>query len=720
MAVALGAGAAGLSTPSRQAPPLRLPRLREDIRLHEGPPGRDGAPTWTLYDPALHRFVRIGRLEFEVLCRWGLGSPDRIAAAVAAMLPMPVTAEDVMDVVRFAERARLLHPEGGQAGGRLAREAAARRLSPALWLLKNYLFIRVRVLNPDRMLGWLHDLLRWMFTPAFALALAGLALTGLYLVGRQWDTFTHALMPLLSLDGLAKIAVALAFAKAVHEVGHGLMARHFGCRVPAMGVALLVLWPMLWTDVTDAWRLTRRHQRLLIDAAGILAELTLAVAATFAWCVLPDGAARMAALMLASSTWLLTVAVNLNPLMRFDGYFLLSDFLDVPNLQDRSFALARWRLRELLFGLCDPPPELMPASRRRLLICYAVCCWVYRFVLFMGIALLVYHLAFKLLGLFLMAVEVGWFIARPILNEVRVWPGRLVARGWPRRGFLTMGLFVAALVALALPWQGSVTAPARLRAERQMDVVTGEGGRLVVALPNGAPVAANQVIARLESPDLTHQRDAARAEIEGLRARLAGVSFDAEAHQEMALIWQQLDGALARLRDAEARSERLVVRAPFAGVMIDVPRTLAVGSWMPKRERLGGLIDPTRPIVEALVNEAEVGRLRPGANAVFLPENNEAPVRLIVQTVSPGAAPLLEAPELASVFGGGIAARKDAEGRLKPDSAVYRVVLRLADDQSAPALLARRGMVRMVADRRSPADLLWRRAVAVLMRETGL
>ena len=101
----------------------------------------------------------------------------------------------------------------------------------------------------------------------------------------------------------------------------------------------------------------------------------------------------------------LTLLVNANPLMRFDGYFILSDWLDEPNLQDRSFALARWKLREWLFGLGDAPPERLPPRRTRLMIAYALCCWVYRFSLFMGIAFLVYHFAFKLLGIFLMLVD---------------------------------------------------------------------------------------------------------------------------------------------------------------------------------------------------------------------------------------------------------------------------------------------------------------------------
>jgi putative peptide zinc metalloprotease protein len=362
--------AVGVPAPAREAPapaPLLppLPPLREDIRLLPGPPARSGEPTWTLYDPALHRFVRIGRLEFEILRCWGLGRADAIASAVAANTTFAATPADVVEVLRFAERASLLVPVGAQAGRRLAGQAAMRRLSAAQWLLKNYLFLRVRLLDPDRFLAACLPYVRWIYTARFVAVLAGLAAVGFYLIGLQWDAYTHSFLHLFSLVGALQVGAALAFAKAVHEFGHGLTAKRFGCRVPGMGAALLVLWPMLWTDCTDAWRLIDRRQRLLIDAAGVLAEIVLAVAASLAWSVLPDGPARSAAFLLSGSTWLVALAINANPLMRFDGYYLLSDWLDEPNLQERSFALCRWRVREALFGLGDPPPERWPAGRQR-------------------------------------------------------------------------------------------------------------------------------------------------------------------------------------------------------------------------------------------------------------------------------------------------------------------------------------------------------------------
>jgi putative peptide zinc metalloprotease protein len=712
------------------APPQLLPPLREDIRLMPGPPQRDGAPSWTLYDPALHRYLRVGRLEFEILCHWGLRRPEAIAAAVAANTTFAASPADVLEVLRFADRASLLLPTGPQATRRLAGQMAAHRLSAAQWLLKNYLFLRVRLVDPDRFLAAALPLLRWIYSGRCLAVLGACAALGFFLIGQQWDSYTHSFLHLFSLQGAAEIGVALACAKAVHELGHGLTAKRFGCRVPGMGVALLVLWPMLWTDCTDAWRLVDRRQRLLIDAAGMLAEIVLAVAASLLWSVLPDGPARSAAFLLSGSTWLITIAVNVNPLMRFDGYYLFGDWLGEPNLQERAFALARWRLRELLFGLRDAPPETLPAGRARTLTIYAVACWIYRFTLFTGIALLVYHLTFKLLGVFLMSVELGWFIARPILAELCVWRRRVPTAGRTWRTAVTALAALALVAVLATPWGGSVGAPALLRAARQTPLFTAEGGRLVSVTGNAATVAAGQPLFVLESPDVVHQLAAASAELAGLRARLAGLAFDPEAADDLPVAVGELAGAVARLRSADAQAALLTLHAPYAGTLVDVPRDLQPGVWLPRRERLGMLIDPASQAVEADVDEADVGRVHPGAAATFRPENGDPPVALVVRSVSPGAMATLDAPELASLQGGGVAVRQEKDGRLVPEAAVYRVMLdvvkqdvAMGDEAAAPGAHApavlRRGWVTIDGDRTSMLARLWRRAAAVVMREAG-
>ena len=698
--------------------PERWPALRADLQLLPGPTTSDGAPTWTIHDPARHRFVRIGWAEFEFLSRWDLGDADAIARSVVGQTTIRATAADVRDLAGFLQQSGLTVPRGAIGLGQMLAEAGRGKLSAGSWLLKNYLFLRVRLLNPDRVLAALVPLTNWMFSRGFLGFCGAVGLLAFYLIGRQWDGFVHNFQDVFSLEGALLVALALTGAKMVHEFGHGIAARHFGCRVPAMGVALMVLWPVLWTDTTDAWRLTDRRQRLIVDAAGMAAELVLAVAAGLAWALLPPGPLRSAAFLLCSSTWLITLAVNLNPLMRFDGYFLLSDGLEIPNLQERAFALARWQLREWLFKLHAPAPEHPSAHLRRVMLLYAYATWTYRFFLFVGIAVLVYHLAFKLLGLFLMAVEIWWFLARPILREFAVWFGAIRRRRLNRNTATSLMLALLLLLVLALPWRSEIVAPALLRANRQALIYTAAAGELAHLSTDGQHVAAGDTLFALSSETLDWRRRQITAAVAGLQADLAGIAFDPTRAEGLAEAQKTLEGLRAQQYGIANEQAVLTVTAPFAGIVTDVPPTLHLGITLPRREMLGILYDPSEPLVEAYVEESDLTRFKPGAPATFYPSDASPPIPLTTVTVSPTSVRTLEAPDLASTYGGQLAVRKDAAGHLVPEHAVYRVLLR----PTQPIHLIRRqpGTISIDGDRISPLRRIYERAVAVAVRESGL
>ena len=132
--------------------------------------------------------------------------------------------------------------------------------------------------------------------------------------------------------------ITLIFVKSLHELGHGYIAKYFGCRVSAIGIAFLVFFPFLYTDTTDAWRLRNHRERLIINFAGILTELHLALIATFLWAILPDGGLKSVTFFIATTSWISSLAINVSPFMRFDGYYVFSDWLKAEILQPRSFA----------------------------------------------------------------------------------------------------------------------------------------------------------------------------------------------------------------------------------------------------------------------------------------------------------------------------------------------------------------------------------------------
>jgi putative peptide zinc metalloprotease protein len=693
-----------------------LPAMREDLSLSRGPLS-DGAPTWSVYDPARHRFIRLGWLDFEILSRWRLRSPDAILRALGEETTLKATGDDLARFAKFAQTAGLLQPSAAADSQRMALEQAARRRSPLSWLIHNYLFLRIRLIDPDRFLIAAAPLVKGLFTRSGLVFVGLLGLFALYLISRDWETYTHSLVEQTTVQGLLEMGIALSLAKVFHELGHGFAARRFGCRVPSMGIAFLVMWPVLWTDTTDAWRLSDRRQRLMIDTAGMATEILIAALASIAWAILPDGPARSAMFVLSSSTWLLTLLVNLSPLMRFDGYYILSDLLDFPNLQERGFAYTRWFLRELMFRPHLAPPEELSPRMARIIVIYSIVSWVYRFFLFTGIAVLVYHFTFKLLGLFLMGIELWYFVTRPILREVMAWVKLGRSQRLNRHTIFTLGLFALLILVLAVPWRGKVEAPGLRRAERQATLLSSEPGRLTWRVADEAVVKEGEVMFRLESMEIEHAIRTARAQYDSAQSDQTAGVFNPGRRGDAQTAGARVAEAAAAFVRAQARAESLQILAPFSGVVRDIPAGLQPGDDIRRLERLGVLVTGGASVVEAYVAEADLDRVAPGAHAVFIPVDGPT-VALKVAEMARVSTRALDVPELASIYGGPVPVRRKEGGALVPDGAIYRVVL--VGEAPLPGTLERVvGSVVIDAPARSVLSVVYHRAVAVLMREAS-
>jgi putative peptide zinc metalloprotease protein len=702
-----------------------LPVLREELALLPGPVLPDGQPSWTLHDPVRNLFFRIDWPTFEVLQRWGHGSPAQLAQDICEATTLQLSEDDVKGVAQFLVGNQLTRPTDDVATSRkLAERLAQLQGSPWKWLLHHYLFFRIPLVRPDAWLGRWKGWVGWCYSPVFFGLTLGALMLGLFQVARQWDGFTAQLVDTFSLEGLASYAVALVCVKTLHELGHAFTAKRLGCRVPTMGVAFMVLWPMAYTDTNETWRLTDPRHRLQVASAGIATELLIAAWATLAWGLLPDGPARSATFVLATTSWVATLVINASPFMRFDGYFILSDALDMPNLHERCFALARWQLREWLFNLKEDRPERVPPAQQRWMIAFAFGTWLYRLVLFLGIALLVYHLFFKVLGVFLFLVEIAWFIWRPVRTELKAWGDR-------RKSILQRGrtavsaLVLMALVGLAfVPWPGRVTASALLRPAESWPVYAPSGARLdELRFREGQRVPEGALIARLHVPDLNTRRQALTARVDQLRWQASASAFDDQTRQKLLVAEDTLATAQAELASVDTELRNFAPKAPYAGALRDLDPDLREGQWLARKERLALLVKEGTPwVVETWLDEEAVQRIRPGDGAMFINDGADAaPLPLRVQAVDRDASRVLARPELTAQAGGHLMAR-EKNGQLVPERAVYRVTLELQQGETLPAALSRqtvRGQITIHARAEAPGLRYVRQASAVLVREFG-
>ncbi|WP_249422043.1 efflux RND transporter periplasmic adaptor subunit [Marinomonas lutimaris] len=701
-----------------------LGELRNELRLFEGPTDRDGAPTWTLEDPLSGQFYRLGWPEMEMLARWSLASSAAIVEDIRRHLTLDIDLQDVKTFYAFLSRHHLLKNHSNDAVQQLADAKKQRQLSPLRWLLKHYLFFRVPLCRPDAFLEKTLPIARFFVSPIFWFLSLLALLAGGFLVSRQWGTFTHTFLHFFSFEGAVMMALALSLTKTLHELGHAYTCKYFGGRVATMGVALLVLWPVLYTDTTSSWRLKNRRQRMLIGAAGVMVEMVVAAWAILLWSFLPDGVWRSLAFMLGTSTWLLSLLVNLSPFMRFDGYFLLSDLLGIANLQQRAFAFTRWQLREWLFGFKDAAPEVFSSAMQRMLLLYSFVTWVYRLFLFIGIALMVYHFAFKLLGIFLFIVEMAVFVVSPIMREVKEWYLRRSRLSWNKHTLLSAGLLILIVGLLFIPWRGEVIAYGVLRAKQESRIYVPEGARLqTVFVSAGENVKQGQVLYLFSSPELEKEQDDLEIRVATLKKQIAVNQFDRHASANLQMIREELFASSKRLATLSQQIESLSIRAPFDGVMAEVSDQFQEGSWLSSGAWLGTLIGAQGNWLEAFVDEVDVGRIQQGNDAHFIPENisySVLPARLM-SIEDTGLSYLSSAPELASVYGGPIASLKGkgSNGVPRSENVLYRIFMSLEDKSIEQAGFVIRGKVVMEATSQSIASRLWTRVVSVFVRESS-
>ncbi|MCB1518997.1 MAG: biotin/lipoyl-binding protein [Hyphomicrobiaceae bacterium] len=705
-----------------------LPELRAELQVVRTG-RRDASGGGIIHDPLRGRYFKIDEVAAQLLAIWPhCRTGNALAARAEARYGLGVSRVEIDQLVTFLRTNTLTAPANEREWRTLVDAERQQTQGWLSFLVHNYLFIRIPLFKPQTFLERLTPIVAMLSSSVAAAIVFMFGLTGLYLVSRQWDVFLATFPHMFSLGGIAAYVLALVLVKSLHELGHGATAVRYGCRVPTMGVCFMVLVPMLFTDVTDAWRLTSRRQRLVVHGAGIVVETAIACLATFAWAFLPDGPARSIAFALATTGWLFSLGINLNPFMRFDGYYLLSDFSGIENLQPRAFSLGRWHLRRVLFGVDNGKPDQFGEATERWLVAYAWMTWLYRVVLFTGIALLVYHMTFKVLGVVLFAIEIIYFIALPIWRELREWYRMRGSILKSPRAYVTILLLALAIGALFVPWAARVTIPA-IAEDRELEQIFAERDVRVVQIEVslGQQVKAGEVLVRLESPELDQERRLTELKIRMVTWRLARRAGDMVDRNDTLVLLDTLASLKSKQSGIEAERAELLVAARRDGIVVALGEDMHVGRWLPRGEPIAVIRSGNGDVFKGYISEDEVVRLVTVGAARFVPEDLFAPsIDATIEHVAAIGGGPLAIDELGSHYGGAVPVRPHGEGAgrrvLAPVTGQFVVTGSLDRTVAATGRQSKRmrGVLVAAGRRESIAARVWRHVLKVLVRESGV
>jgi putative peptide zinc metalloprotease protein len=565
-------------------------RRRPDLEVF--PQRFSGRTVLTIKDPLTLRYYQLYEEEFYILQRLdGRTSLAEIQDAVQReFAPRHVSLRQLQAYLAMLHREGLITADAEGQGLMLwtrGREALRRQRVASL---ASVLAWRFRGWDPEPFLNALYPKLRWCFSRTALLGMGLLIAAAVGLVVLRLDEVAARLPELpafLTADSLLWLAVTIAGTKLLHELGHGLTCKHFGGQCREAGVMLLAFVPCLYVNVSDAWTLPNKWQRIAISSAGILMELSLAAACTFLWWFSEPGLLNSLCLYVMLVCSINTLVFNGNPLLRYDGYYVLSDLVAVPNLAQRATALFWNGVSRLALGVDLGPERLAPHRHQLLLLTYAVASWLYRIIAVAAI-LWFLHAALKPSGLqsvvhVLTLLVVAGMFGSPLYHALRL----VTNPTWASRVNKTRSLILAATLALAatgllaVPLPGRVTAPALVQLKDARTVYVAVPGTLRWAAPAGRHVAQGERIAQLVNQELDLEIARLRGEQEACAAELAGLRQRSaqQAGRGGAAIGSQIPAAEKALQDVASRLEnalqeqqRLTLTAPRAGTVVPATR----------------------------------------------------------------------------------------------------------------------------------------------------
>jgi putative peptide zinc metalloprotease protein len=486
----------------------------------------------------------------------------------------------------------------------------------------NLLAIRFRGIDPSTIVEGLYPLVRWAYSPwcvslmcLLMFGAASLLLLELPTVLGRLPTFGE----FFTVHNVVWMAIALAIAKGLHELGHAITCRHFGGQCRELGVMLLVFTPCLYCNVSDAWMIPNKWRRMAISAAGIYVELVLASACLILWWFSEPGAFNVLCLNLVFVCSVGTVLFNGNPLLRYDGYFIFADWCEIPNLAQRGGQFVRDRILHHCAGI-ESNAVAPTRGERPLLVSYTIASWIYRVFILMAI-LWFCHAALKPYGLQSLAIglaiiTVGGMLVMPLSETVAVLrdPARRRKFRWTRLALVSTLACAAVTGLVTIPIPLRVVAPVVLEPSEADPVYVTAPGRLVDAVREGDHVVQGQVIARLSNAEL--ERDvaqlAADLAVQKIHVQTLTRRQSQDAPGDVLGSGGQLPAAVEALADLEnrlqerlAEQNRLTLRAPGRGTVLpprpthhDVPvGELAFWSGTPLEARnRGGSLDSGTPV----------------------------------------------------------------------------------------------------------------------------
>lgn len=695
--------------------------LRPDVRARRQ--SAHGRRWYVLSTPLSNEFFRVSEDAYAFVSRLSADrTVDEVWRDTLAHDPeVSLGQQEVVQLLGQLNLSNLL-----QAGSADANASASlferyrqRRARERRSRLMSVLSIRIPLVDPDRMLNRAQPLIRALFSPVGLVAyLVLLGLGGKALMDRGDELF-HPAAGLLAPDNLMLLYLGFAIAKVVHELGHAAVCKRFGGEVHTIGVMLLLFAPLPYVDASASWGFRRSMPRLLVGAAGVLAELAVAAVAAMVWAYSAPGVSGALAYNVMFAASVSTLVFNLNPLLRFDGYHMLVDLINMPNLFQRSRDQLRYLGQRYLLGIKLLTPVARSRTESWLLPLYGAASALYSIVLMGTIAFFIaeQYLDLGLLLAVLLVMSVTVVPLIKLLHHLVLSPQ--LARQRSRAIVSAMVLVLAGFGVLTwLPLPDRIRAAGVVESSVFRQLSSDSAGFLAELLVKpGSRVSAGQALVRLENPDLLLEIRASRMQLQQIQAQ--ELRAQALLLADLAPLRQQRLAAQAALADLERQRDALTVIAPVDGIWSAGDVAQGLGRWFARGAAMGVIVDESRHRFVAILpqvathvfkGEIELAEVRLGGE-----DGNNLMLRDV--SVMPFEQGVLPSRALGFAGGGDIAVQPGDPSGLMAAEPFFRIHASFDAAQAEEVTLAhgRLGVMRLTL---TPKPLLeqWERSLRQLLQ----
>ena len=585
--------AASLTTANRRPIPLQV---RDDLIFERIE--YLGISYWVVKDPVGLKYFRLQPEQYHTL---QLLNGDRhleeLRDALHDELPtVRLQLSDIQHLITDLHQKGLVFSNRIGQGASLAKLNFEEKKKKLFNTMRSLLYVRLPGWDPEAVLARLYPLVRWIYHPTTVTLTLLFVISSWVLLAVQFDTFT-AQMPefqqFFSWPNLLYLWITLGTCKVIHEFGHGLSCKHFGGECHAMGVMLLVFSPCLYCDVSDSWMLKSKWQRIAIGAAGMYIEVVISAIAIYIWWNTQSGLIHHLCLNIFFVTTITTVIWNANPLMRFDGYYMMSDFLEIPNLRPKADRLLRDWFGWYCLGIEAKPDPFMPESGRAGFVMFAIAAGLYRWFILAAIMVFLYTVlkpyGLQSIGIALAVVSIVTILFNLVLNIYKqVTAPRIEPLSRPKIA-ISLGLLVTVIACtMAVPLPLHIEAMFLVEPHDVRHVYTPVPGRLENRpVQPGDQVTLGDTLATLTNPALALEqlRLEQQEKVQLIRVSVANALED-RSREELARA--NRESARTQLSEFQKQIERMTITAPCTGTVVAPPRVPAppldsrrdqLGSW---------------------------------------------------------------------------------------------------------------------------------------------